>query len=202
MHRVTRRVALRTGAVTLAAPALIGWGAVQGDSDWRRSQDERTAVAAEVTPRGQIEPAVSVRLARVIVPGAPGTSPDLAARFVAEALSRHSGYSIAVDNRPGADGLLAMQAFLAARPGEALFGSYFSALTVTPLLHERLPFDPISDFVPICRTAVDFFVLCVPAAMPVWSMRELVGYASTRAGGLNWFAPPGSPYLSSALASL
>ena len=57
---------------------------------------------------------------RVVVTVPPGTSPDVAARLLAEGLSRRRGRPLAVDNRAGGDGTVGAAAFARARPGEAL----------------------------------------------------------------------------------
>lgn len=136
------------------------------------------------------------RPGRMIVPGPAGSAPDLAGRLLAEGLAHRRGHPIVVEDRPGADGLIAAEAFLQARPGEALLHSFSGLVTVVPLLHEgRLPFDPEADLLPISTTAFDFFVLVVAPSLPVRSLAELVEHARTRPGRLNWYASPGAPYL-------
>jgi tripartite-type tricarboxylate transporter receptor subunit TctC len=131
----------------------------------------------------------------MIVPGPAGSAPDLAGRLLADALSRRRGHPMVVENRAGADGVIGAEAFVQTRPGEALFHSFSGLVTVVPLLHERLPFDPAADLVPIASTAFDFFVLAVAPDMPATSLAGFVQQAKARGGAFNWYASPGAPYL-------
>ncbi|MBV1795711.1 hypothetical protein KSF81_00785 [Siccirubricoccus sp. G192] len=132
--------------------------------------------------------------------GAPERPPDLAGCLLAEGLARRRGHPIAVENRAGADGVIGAEAFVQARPSEALFYSFVAAVTVAPLLHEgRLPFDPEADLVPISTGAADFFVVSVSPTLPVRTLAEFVEHARGQPGALNWFASPGAPCMVAAL---
>lgn len=127
---------------------------------------------------------------RVVVPVPPGTSPDVAARLLAEGLSRRHGRPLAVDNRVGGDGAVGAAAFARTRPGEALFFGMADLLTVAPLAGDPLPYDPAADFAPVSTAATDFFVLSVPSAMPARTLGEFVAHARIRPPGeLSWAGP-------------
>ena len=96
------------------------------------------------------------RVVRLLTPSAPGSSIDLAARVFAEQLAERWGRPIVIDNRPGADGIIAVQSFLQAADGHTLLFTFPGVVTVVPLLHEQVPFDPVRDLVPISSVAVDF----------------------------------------------
>ena len=138
------------------------------------------------------QPAGTSRPARIIVPAGPAGAVDLSARLLAEGLARQRGHPLVVDNRPGADGILAAEAFARARPGEALFYSQLGIVTVLPLAGERLPYDPDIDFVPVHAGVTDFLGLAVPAASPARSVAEFADHARARPGRLNWHAPSGT----------
>jgi tripartite-type tricarboxylate transporter receptor subunit TctC len=138
---------------------------------------------------GGLRLAAAANPSRLVVPVPPGTSPDTAARLLAEGLSHRRGHPLAVENRTGADGTIGAAAFAQARPGEALFFGMADLLTVAPLAGDRLPYDPAGDFVPISSAATDFFVLSVPATLPVGTLAEFVGYAQARRGELHWAGP-------------
>ncbi|MBD0275217.1 MAG: hypothetical protein ICV73_25240, partial [Acetobacteraceae bacterium] len=127
---------------------------------------------------------------RMVVPVPPGTSPDIAARLLAEGLSRGRGRPLAVDNRAGGDGTVGAAAFARARPGEALFFGMADLLTVAPLSGDPLHYDPVADFAPVSSACTDFFVLSVPSAMPARTLGEFVAHARARPPGeLSWAGP-------------
>ena len=84
----------------------------------------------------------------VIVPFGPGTGSDLVARLLAPRLSERWRQPVVVDNRPGADGIVGVQVFASAKDGHTLVFTPAGQVTLSPLLHERLPFDPVLDLVP------------------------------------------------------
>jgi tripartite-type tricarboxylate transporter receptor subunit TctC len=140
----------------------------------------------------QVWPERTVR----IVTGPAGSSPDATARVLAEALSKRWKQTVLVENRAGADHILAVQAFLDARDGHTLLFTTHSALTVNPVLHAKLPYNPERDFAPLSLAVEDF--LCVVAApgLGVTSLSQLVKLAAAKPAALNSYAVPGSPHLS------
>ncbi|WP_374444063.1 Bug family tripartite tricarboxylate transporter substrate binding protein [Stella sp.] len=135
------------------------------------------------------------RAVRVVTPGAPGSGMDATARLLAEQLEKRWKQPIVVENRPGADGFLAIGSFLEAKDGHALLFTTHSAITVTPLLHDKVPYDPGSDLVPISHVVDDFLAIVTEPASPARSLADLVGLARARPQALNFAAAPGSPYL-------
>ena len=155
----------------------------------------RVLLAALATPAPQAaaqHAAAPYRPARMIVPLPPGSSPDVAARLFAEGLSRRRGHPIAVENRVGGIGAVASNAFLQAKPGEALFFGMGDLLTEAPLTRAGTPFADAAAFVPISTAATVFMAVSVPASLPVRSLGEFVRYARAQPGALNWFAEPGT----------
>jgi tripartite-type tricarboxylate transporter receptor subunit TctC len=132
---------------------------------------------------------------RMLVPGVPGSSVDLAARLFAERFAQRWGKPAIVENRPGADGILAVQALLHANDGHTLLFAFPGIVTVVPLLHDNIPYDPVGDLVPIASAAYDFLSVAVSARLPVSTLDDLVTFAMSRPGSLNWAAAPGAPYL-------
>ncbi|MGZ8263165.1 MAG: Bug family tripartite tricarboxylate transporter substrate binding protein, partial [Burkholderiales bacterium] len=86
---------------------------------------------------------------RVIVPQSAGGSTDLAARIVTQRLSDVLGQSLVVDNRPGAGSLNGTDTVAKAPPDGYTLLCVAASFSINPSLHEKLPFDPIRDFVPI-----------------------------------------------------
>ena len=87
---------------------------------------------------------------RLIVPFGAGTSTDLIARLLAPLLAEKWRRPVVVDNRPGGDGVAGTLAFVAAGDRHTLLFGATGLVTTNPLLHDRLPFDPRVDLVPIC----------------------------------------------------
>ena len=151
-------------------------------------------LGASATARASAE-AWPERRVRLITPATPGSSLDLITRALAERLAARWGQPVVVEGRPGADGIPALEAMLAAPPGEALFSTNHGVVTVTPILHPRLGFDPMAELAPVVDVTADQFGVAVPAALPARDLAELVAHARRRPGALNWTAAAGPPYL-------
>ncbi len=124
---------------------------------------------------------------RLIVPYPAGGSSDVMARAVAEKLTTALAVQIVVENRAGAGGNIA--ASVAARApadGYTLFFGAAGPLAVNPALYEKLPFDPVKDFMPIGLVGKMPLFLTVPASLPVQSLKELIELAKARPGQLNY----------------
>lgn len=132
------------------------------------------------------------RSVRMIVPVPPESSPDVAARVFAERLGVHWGKTIVVENRPGGDGLIGTAAFVAAQDDHTLLFSFAAPLTVYPAIQEKLTYDPARDVLPVSIVVETFGTIAVPASLPVTTLSELVKYARTRPGRLNWAAGGGA----------
>jgi tripartite-type tricarboxylate transporter receptor subunit TctC len=153
------------------------------------------AIAVMLAPALSLAGSWPERTVRIITPGGPGSSPDVAARMFAERLAERWRQPVVIDNRPGADGILAVQALLHANDGHSLLFAFPGIVTVVPLLHETIPYDPIGDLAPISSGAYDFLTVAVASALPGSSLGDLVAFAKARPGKLNWASPPGAAYL-------
>src|SRR5215470_10010634 len=93
---------------------------------------------------------------RIIVPQAPGSGIDLQARVLAQKMSDLWGQAGVVENRPGANAIIGMDAVAKAPPdGYTLVYAPISSLTGNQFLYKKLPYDPIRDFAPITQTVVN-----------------------------------------------
>jgi tripartite-type tricarboxylate transporter receptor subunit TctC len=131
---------------------------------------------------------------RFIIPLPPGSGTDLAGRLVAERLTERWGQPVVVENRQGADGIPAVSSFLSARDNHTFLLSFAGVITFNALLHERLPYDPATDLVPIAPVIDNFLGVSATALLKVNSLAELVQAARKQPGKLNWAATPGLPY--------
>jgi tripartite-type tricarboxylate transporter receptor subunit TctC len=99
------------------------------------------------------------RTVRIIVPLPPGAGADLAARLFAERLSVRWGQSVVVENRQGADGIPAVTGFVSAHDNHTLLLSFGRVITINPLVHDKLPYDPARDLVPISPVTNTFLAI-------------------------------------------
>jgi tripartite-type tricarboxylate transporter receptor subunit TctC len=143
-----------------------------------------------LSQRSQSWPEHSVRL---VASSTPGGSGDIVARLFAEKLSIRWRANVIVENRAGADGMIAIQAVLGATDGHTLLAAASSNVTVTPAIR-KLPYEN-GDLRPLSTGAIDFLAVVVPAASSIGSLADLIATARERPGTLNWFASSGSPAL-------
>jgi tripartite-type tricarboxylate transporter receptor subunit TctC len=136
------------------------------------------------------------RNVRIITgPLAPGSSIDAAARIIGDELAKKWKQTVVIENRPGADGIIAAQALLQARDGHTLLFTTHSILTVVPLLRETIPYDTARDFAPIALAVEDFLCVAAAPSLGARTLAEFVNIAKAKPGVLNGYAVPGSPWL-------
>lgn len=123
----------------------------------------------------------------LLVGGGPGSLPDIFARPLADRLSRALGRPFVVENKPGAGGLLAMQA-LKASPGDGhTLAMVTNAHAVwNPHIFATLPYDPAQDLVPVSPVATIPMALVVDPGLGVASVAELMALARDKPGTLNY----------------
>jgi len=127
------------------------------------------------------------RLVKILVGFTPGTSPDLAARILADRFAEAWGTPVVVENVLGAGSNIATdRAAKAAADGYTLLMGGNSALVINPSLYETLPFDALRDFAPISQVFIAANVLAVPPDVPVKSVAELVALAEAQPGKLSY----------------
>jgi tripartite-type tricarboxylate transporter receptor subunit TctC len=122
----------------------------------------------------------------LIASAAPGGTTDLAARMIAEPLSKALGKPVVVENRPGGAGVIAASAVKRAKPdGHTLLVQYSGFQVITPHL-VKASFDPIKDFAPVANLIVAPQVVVVRADLPVKTFPELISYAKANPGKLSY----------------
>ena len=132
------------------------------------------------------------RLVRMQVGYTAGGAVDVSARLIAQRLTEALGQSVIVENRPGADGIVASD-YVAKSPPDGHTLAYISAgHTMNPALHPKsLPYHPVRDFAPVSMVATGAQTLVVNPALPVRSVKDLVALARARPGQIN-FASSGA----------
>ena len=122
---------------------------------------------------------------RIIVGFPAGTGPDIVARLLAQKLSEGWGnQGVVVDNKPGAGGLIAASEAARATPdGYTLMLAETGQMSIAPSSYNRLPYDPVKDFVPVSQVVVSDFVLLVnPQKVPSKNVREFVDWSKQQKG--------------------
>jgi tripartite-type tricarboxylate transporter receptor subunit TctC len=125
------------------------------------------------------------RPVRIIVPQAAGGGVDVVARSVAQKLGETWGQQVLVDNRPGANGIIGMEAVAKSKPdGYTLGAPFTSVLTINPHVYKTLPYDAVRDYAPITQMVTNTIVLVVNPYLPAKTVKELVALAKSRPGDL------------------
>jgi tripartite-type tricarboxylate transporter receptor subunit TctC len=113
---------------------------------------------------------------------------DATARLLADGLGRRYNGAWYVENRPGADGVVAAQAFVLSQPGSALLFSASGIYTAVPLMFSPLAYDTKSDLVPIGTPVTDFIGFFVPQDGPATTLPAFLSVARERPRHLTWAA--------------
>lgn len=115
------------------------------------------------------------RVVRIVVPFGPGSTPDSAARLLADRLQARLGQPFVIENKAGASGNLGTDTVAKAEPdGYTLGVSIVGPLALNTLLFPKLPYDPATDLAPITIVAAQPSVLVVNNELPARSVDELI----------------------------
>lgn len=123
---------------------------------------------------------------RMIVPSAPGGSPDINSRELANELSQQMGQQVVVENRPGASGIIGYEMLARATPDGYTFAYISNLIATNPSLYKKLPYDFFRDFQPVILYFYGLNVLTVSQASPVRSVKELIDLAKANPGKLSF----------------
>ncbi len=157
MTRITRRAVLGAGAV-LAAPAAL-----------------------------RAQPAFPSRPITVIVPNPPGGGTDFAARLYQEGLTAALGQPVVIENRPGANGNIAINAVARAAPdGHTLLLQYNGYHAGNPAMMQNLTWDPIRDLSLVGMATTAPHVILVAPNVPANTLAAFIAHARANPGKLNY----------------
>ncbi|MFT8242570.1 Bug family tripartite tricarboxylate transporter substrate binding protein [Roseomonas sp. BN140053] len=124
------------------------------------------------------QPAYPDRPIRMIIPVAPGGAPDIIGRVIGQRLQERMGQPVAVENRSGSNGNIALEVVAKARPdGYTLIVAADSQITVNPALYERMPIDVNKDLLPVASLAGNQFVLSINPSLPARTFQEFIDLA-------------------------
>jgi hypothetical protein len=141
---------------------------------------------------------------RIVIGFPPGGGIDIVARMMAPKLTEVLGQSVVIDNRPGANGVLGMDAVAKSAPdGYTVFLGTLGNLSVNPNFYPNLPFNYDKQFMALTQIASVPFLLVVNPGLPVKSMPEFIAYAHANPGKLNYSSSGtgGLPHLAGELLS-
>ena len=145
------------------------------------------AVLAALAPLAAHAQSWPQRPVKFVLPLGPGSGADLTARMLAERLSKQWGQPVVVENRPGADGVVAINAVIQARDDHTLLYAPASSFVGHPYTLEKVPYDA-KELLPVARVSNTVVALVVPAALKVQSLNELMQLVREEPGKHNFTA--------------
>src|SRR5262245_30552318 len=122
---------------------------------------------------------------KVISPFSAGSAPDVMARLVWQQLSDRAGWSVTIDNRPGAGTTIGTKAGAAAEPDGYTLLQTATSLMYAPVLYPNVGYDPIKSFAPVASIARWSHVLVISANLPANTIDEFIAYAKANPGQVN-----------------
>ena len=127
-----------------------------------------------------------IRPIRLVVPFAPGGSNDIMARLIGQKFSESLKQQVVIDNRGGASGIIGTD-IVAKAPADGYTLLMMSlTLAVNPSLYSKLPYDTHKDLTPVTLVATAPLMLVISPSLPVKSVKELIAYAKSNSGKLNF----------------
>jgi tripartite-type tricarboxylate transporter receptor subunit TctC len=143
------------------------------------------ALAPALVPAPSAAQTWPTRPVKFILTLGPGSGADIGARLLSDRLTKKWGQPIVIENRPGGDGLVAINAFVSAKDDHVLLFAPSSSFIGHPYLHDNLPYKP-SDLATIARVSNTVVAISVPAELPIKSLKEMVEAARAKPGQMNW----------------
>jgi tripartite-type tricarboxylate transporter receptor subunit TctC len=134
---------------------------------------------------------------RIIVPFAPGGGVDIMARLIGDFMSKDLGKPVIVENKPGAGTIVGTMAAASSTPDGYTLLMASAPFAINPSINAKLPYDTFKAFTPVALVARSFDIVVVNPKLPFMSIQDVIAYAKTNPGKLN-FGSPGigsSPHL-------
>ena len=144
------------------------------------------ATAFAVAAGGASAAAWPERPVRIIVTSQPGGGSDTTFRLLAPKLTEYLGQQVVVENRAGVSGNIGAEAIARAAPDGYTLGTLFSSHTSNVAVMKSVPFDLVKDFTPITNVVTMPNILFSHPSVPAKNVRELVAFAKTRPGQINY----------------
>ncbi len=129
---------------------------------------------------------------RFVIPYPPGGASDVTARVLAQKLGESLKQSFVIDNKPGANGIIALESVARSAPdGYTILMANLGPNAINAAIYAKLPYDSIKDFTPITLTSIVPQIFVVSPALPIKTVPELIAYAKANPGKLT-FASAGN----------
>jgi tripartite-type tricarboxylate transporter receptor subunit TctC len=165
-----RRLIFTTIAAAIAGPALL--------------MVNPGAAAAQAWPQRNV---------KFILPFGAGSATDIAARLIGEKLAAKWGKAVVVENRPGGDGLVAINAFTSAADDHVLLYASSASFLAHPYTQEKLPYNLERDLAPIARLTDTVLSVTVPASTDIKTVADFVKAAKATPEKVNAAGAAGVP---------
>ena len=124
---------------------------------------------------------------RLVIPFGPGYATDMIGRYVTDRAGKMLGTTFIVDNRPGANGMLAARELLKSpTDGYTIMMSSNSAHAANVYLYKDLNYDPVKDFGPITGMTLNPHVMVIRSGIPAQNLKEFIAHAKANPGKLNF----------------
>jgi tripartite-type tricarboxylate transporter receptor subunit TctC len=128
-----------------------------------------------------------IKPVRLLVPYPPGGGNDTMARTIGAKLTEEWHQQVIIDNRPGANGLVAAELTVSAAPdGYTLFMANIGSHAINPALYKNIPYDAVRDFAPVSQLGSTANVLVVHPTTPAKNLPELIALAKAKPGQLTY----------------
>ena len=136
---------------------------------------------------------------RVLVPQAPGGSNDIMARYIGGHVAERLGKQVVVDNRPGAEGMIATETVARANPDGYTLLMASTAFTMNPAVLKKLPYDPVKDFDWIAMFGRAPVIVTVNPSLPVATLQDLITLGKSKPNYLTLASAGGFMHFASAM---
>jgi tripartite-type tricarboxylate transporter receptor subunit TctC len=134
------------------------------------------------------EPGFPKKPIRMIVPFPPGGSTTVVARLVGQKLTERLGQSVIIDNRPGANGVIASEELLRAPADGYTIAMVVNTHSINPLMMTTLPYDTNKDFAPVGTLYKLELVLVAHPSVPAENLKEFIAQARAKPNAFNFAA--------------
>ena len=140
---------------------------------------------AAALPAAALAQAWPSKPVRFILSLGPGSGADIGARLYADRLTKLWSQPVIIENRPGGDGVIAINAIIQAKDDHVLMWGPTANFVGPPYSLDKMPYDP-NELVPVARVSGTVVTLGVPASMNVSSLKDLLATAKQKPGWMNW----------------